>query len=189
MTRAACAVLLVLVTAMPAAAGLFRWTSADGTIHYTSDVESIPEAYRASAVDVGAPVPLPEPPPAPARSVVPFSGGEPVIVEARLNGTPLNLLLDTGADRTVISPAALRRAGINPDAGTPIRISGVTGSASATLVDVPRIDVAGARVGPLSVVVHPVPGDSLDGLLGRDVLDAFTVTFDAGAGRVTLLPR
>jgi hypothetical protein len=189
MTRAALGVLLVLATAMPAAAGLFRWTSADGTIHYTSDLESIPEAYRATAVDVGAPVPLPEPAPAPAGRVVPFSGGEPVIVEARLNGTPLNLLLDTGADRTVISPDALMRAGINPETGTPIRISGVTGSAAATLVAVPTIDIAGTRVGPLSVVVHPVPSDSLDGLLGRDVLDAFTVTFDAAAGRVTLSPR
>jgi hypothetical protein len=189
MSRVALGVLLVLATAMPAAAGLFRYTTADGTIHYTSDLKSIPEAYRESAVDVGAPVPLPEPPPAPARSVVPFSGGEPVVVEARLNGTPLNLLLDTGADRTVISPAALMRAGINPEVGRPIRISGVTGSAAATLVDVPTLYVAGARVGPLSVVVHPVPNDSLDGLLGRDVLDSFTVTFDAAAGRVTLSPR
>jgi hypothetical protein len=81
------------------------------------------------------------------------------------------------------------RAGINPEGGTPIRISGVTGSAAATLVAVPTLDVAGARVGPLSVVVHPVPSESLDGLLGRDVLDAFTVTFDAAAGRVTLSPR
>jgi hypothetical protein len=63
MSRAALGVLLVLATAIPAAAGLFRWTSADGTIHYTGDLESIPEAYRESAVDVGAPVPLPEPPP------------------------------------------------------------------------------------------------------------------------------
>lgn len=189
MSRAALALFLVLTTAIPATAGLFRYTSADGTTHYTSDLESIPEAYRAAAVDVGAPVPLPEPPPAPARSVVPFSGGEPVVVEARLNGTPLNLLLDTGADRTVISPTALTRAGINPEGGTPIRISGVTGSAAATLVAVPTIDVAGARVGPLWVVVHPVPSESLDGLLGRDVLDAFTVTFDAAAGRVTLSPR
>jgi hypothetical protein len=39
------------------------------------------------------------------------------------------------------------------------------------------------------VIVHAMPSDSLDGLLGRDVLDAFTVTFDAAAGRVTLLPR
>jgi hypothetical protein len=189
--RAALVALLVLATATPAAAALFRWTAADGAIHYTSDLDSIPEAYRAGAVDIGAPAARPAPPGAPAPSglVVPFTGGAPVVVEARLNGVLLSLLLDTGAERTVIAPAALARTGIDPAFGTPVRISGVTGSAAATLVAVPLLEVAGARVGPLSVIVHPMPSDSLDGLLGRDVLDAFTVTFDAGAGRVTLLPR
>jgi predicted aspartyl protease len=187
--RVALAVLLVLAMATPAAAGLFRWTAPDGAVHYTSDLESIPEAYRTGAVDVGAPAPNAAPPPVPAGTVLPFGGGGPVVVQARLNGVALSLLLDTGADRTVIAPAALARAGVDPGSGTPIRISGVTGSAAATLVAVPLLEVAGARVGPLSVIVHAVPSDSLDGLLGRDVLDAFTVTFDAAAGRVTLLPR
>jgi len=189
--RVALVALFVLATATPAVAALFRWTAADGTIHYTSDPESIPEAYRAAAVDIGAPAARPAPPAAaaPTGLVVPFAGGAPVVIEARLNGVLLSLLLDTGADRTVIAPAALARAGIDPAFGTPVRITGVTGSASATLVAVPRLDVAGARVGPLSVIVHTVPGESIDGLLGRDVLDAFTVTFDAAAGRVTLLPR
>jgi len=189
--RAALVALLVLATATPGAAALFRWTAADGTIHYTGDPESIPEAYRADAVDIGHPAARPAPPaaPAPPGLVLPLSGGAPVVVEARLNGVLLSLLLDTGADRTVIAPAALARAGIDPAFGTPIRITGVTGTAPATLVAVPRLDVAGARVGPLSVIVHAVPGESIDGLLGRDVLDAFTVTFDAAAGRVTLRPR
>ena len=191
MRRTALVALLVLTTATPAAAALFRWTSADGTIYYTSDPESIPETYRAGAIDIGHPAAQPAPPaaPAPTGVVVPFAGGAPIVVEARLYGVQLRLLLDTGADRTVIAPGALARAGIDPASGTPVRITGVTGSAAATLVGVPRLEVAGAQVGPLSVIVHAVPGDALDGLLGRDVLDAFTVTFDAAAGRVTLLPR
>jgi hypothetical protein len=190
--RAALVLLLVMVMAPPAAGGLYRFTTPDGAVHYTSDLESIPETYRANAVDIGAPAarPAPATPPAAAPgAVLPFSGGAPVVVEARLNGVALSLLLDTGADRTVIAPGALARAGIDPALGKPVQISGVTGSAAATLVAVPLLDVAGARVGPLSVIVHAVPSDSLDGLLGRDVLDAFTVTFDAAAGRVTLLPR
>ena len=190
MSRIAVVLLLVVATATPASAGLWRWTSSDGAVHYTSDADSIPDRYRAAAVDVGAPAARPEPPspPAPTGTVLPFTGG-PVVVQVRLNGVPLSLLLDTGADRTVIAPAALARAGIDPASGTPVQIRGVTGSAAATLVPVPLLDVAGARVGPLSVIVHAVPGDTLDGLLGRDVLDAFTVTFDSTAGRVTLAPR
>jgi hypothetical protein len=34
-----------------------------------------------------------------------------------------------------------------------------------------------------------LPGQSADGLLGRDVLDAFTLTVDAATQRAILLPR
>jgi Aspartyl protease/Domain of unknown function (DUF4124) len=190
MIGAALGLLLVLTAAPPAAAGgLFRWTAADGAVHYTSDRDSIPERFRAEAVDIGAPLAREGPPPPPPGTVLPFSGGAPVVVEAHLNGVPLSLLLDTGSDRTVIAPAAASRAGIDTASGSPIRISGVTGSAGATLVPVPLLEVAGARLGPLSVVVHAMPSESVDGLLGRDVLDAFTVTFDAAAGQVRLIPR
>ena len=60
---------------------------------------------------------------------------------------------------------------------------------SAVLVSVPRLDLAGTRVGPVAVVVHALPGQSADGLLGRDVLDAFTVTVDAASQRAILVPR
>jgi predicted aspartyl protease len=190
-SRAALAALLVLATSAPAAAALYRWTADDGTIHYTSELESIPEARRAAAVEIGHPAARPAPPPAapsPPGAVVPFVRGGAVVVDASLNGVALRLLLDTGADRTVITPAALARAGLD-GRGRPVRITSVTGSAAASLVDVPRLDVAGVHVGPLAVIAHAVPDDALDGLLGRDVLDAFTVTFDAAAGRVTLSPR
>ena len=64
---------------------------------------------------------------------------------------------------------------------------------TAREVVVPLLDVAGARVGPLRVIAHD-PGASstagaVDGLLGRDVLDYFTLTVDAAAGRATLTPR
>ena len=68
------------------------------------------------------------------------------------------------------------------------RRSGSAVSSPAVLVSVPRLDIAGAQVGPLGVVAFAVPGD-VDGLLGRDVLDAFTVTFDAAQNRATLAPR
>jgi hypothetical protein len=274
--RALPAVLLfVLAAASPAAAALYRWVDAEGVIHYTSDLETIPEAYRNAARKIDTPTPrTPEPsalprqgvtapppaaapapgtvpppaappttlpttpappggvppagvppssgalpppgvvPPAPGTvpgpsavlpppsetvplspATVPPSGsvqmpsGGPVIVQAHLNGVPLRLLVDTGADRTVIAPEMLARAGIDVRRGTPGRITGVTGSADAPLVAVQRLDVAGAQIGPLAVVAHAVPGDGIDGLLGRDVLDAFTVTFDAAGNRATLTPR
>ena len=187
-------VLLAMVS--PAAGALYRWVDAADVTHYTSDRSTIPEQYRNAAQELDHPTaraPQPAALPSPAASptagaVVPLPTGAPIMVEARLNGVPLQLVIDTGADRTVISPTALGRAGIDATAGTPFRISGVTGSSAASLVNVPRLDVAGAQVGPLGVVAFAVPGE-FDGLLGRDVLDAFTVTFDPAQNRATLTPR
>jgi predicted aspartyl protease len=181
----------VLAAVWPAEAGLYRWVDTTGTIHYTSEPDTIPERYRSAARMLEHPRSrAPEPAASPAAgAVVPLESGAPVLVDAHLNGVPLRLVLDTGADRTVISPAALGRAGIDVSRGTPVRITGITGSSTAALVGVPRLDVAGAQVGPLAVIAHVVPGEGLDGLLGRDVLDAFTVMFDAASNRAVLAPR
>jgi len=101
----------------------------------------------------------------------------------------LTLVLDTGADRTVISPAAFARTGLDTGSSRVVSIIGVTGSATAREVTVPLLDVAGARVGPLTVIVHDVGLADIDGLLGRDVLDRFTLTVDSARGRATLVPR
>ena len=194
--RVVFALALVLTLVSPVSAALWRWVDSAGVTYYTSERNSIPEKYRNAAEEIGVPSAR-EPQPAaspssptasPSSGVVPLPTGAPIMVEALLNGVPLRLLLDTGADRTVISPAALGRAGIDTRTGTPFRISGVTGSSPASLVNVPRLDIAGAQVGPLGVVAFAVPGE-VDGLLGRDVLDGFMVTFDPGQNRATLTPR
>ena len=131
--------------------------------------------------------------------------GAPITVEARLNGVPLTLIVDTGADRTVISPDVIERAGLGGQAGRAIQVVGVTGTSTATLVTLPLLDIAGARIGPLLVVAYALPATfrgtgssegaggnpvgAIDGLLGRDVLDAFTLSVDAGSGRATLTLR
>jgi hypothetical protein len=181
---------IIALAAAPAAAQLYRWTDAEGTVHYTSDLGTIPLPYRNSVKDIGSPAAgaVEETLPEPTGVVIPYTGG-PLIVDASLNGVSLRLLLDTGAERTLISPTAMARAGFNVAAGTSVQIRGVTGDATAIMVSVARLDVAGARVGPLEVVVHALAGESVDGLLGRDVLDAFTVTVDAPNRRALLTPR
>ena len=197
----AASLLVVLATASPAAAQLYTWTDENGVIHYTADLLTIPPQHRPEGATPAPPVARPSQgwenwgvPAAPAASAttVEFTPGEPIIIQARLNGVPVALLLDTGADRTLITPAAVARAGyarmIVPGSSS-VRILGVTGSAMASQVTVPLLDVAGARLGPLSLIVHDAGLGALDGLLGRDVLEAFTITIDSAAGRATLTPR
>jgi predicted aspartyl protease len=121
--------------------------------------------------------------------VLRFRSGAPVVAPVLINGVALRLMVDTGADRTMLSPGAAERTGLAIDGGRSVRILGVTGSAMANEMLVTQMEVAGARVGPLRVIVLDTPAESLDGLLGRDVLDYFTLTVDSNAGRATLTPR
>ena len=190
------AVLVVLATGAPAAAQLYRWTDEHGTTYYTADPWSMPPQHRPDDLPLLPPEAPPArvavPPTLSRGTVVEFTPGDPIIVTARLNGVPIALLLDTGADRTLVSPAAVARAGyarMIVSGGAAVRVLGVTGSTLASMVIVPLLDVGGARIGPLSLIVHDAGLGPLDGLLGRDVLDSFTVTIDSAAGRATLTPR
>ena len=111
------------------------------------------------------------------------------MVSARINdGGSVQLMLDTGASRTVISPNALTSLGISHRDARRGTIRGVTGEAEVLAVRVDSIDVNGARHGPLVVVSHDTGFGRGDGLLGRDFLDHFLVTIDNAAGVVTLRP-
>ena len=180
----------LLAAATPATAQIYRWTDASGVVHFTTNPDSIPEKHRADvhAIDASRP-PGEAPPPPPAASIISIAGGAPLMVTAQLNGVPLTLMIDTGADRTLLAPAALTRSGLQTTYGRPIRVLGVTGASDAYEVTLPRLDVAGARLGPVVVVVHDVPSPGIDGLLGRDLLHAFTLTVDAASGQATLIPR
>ena len=186
--------LLVTATSVaPVTAELYQWTDADGVRHYTADLDTIPEAYRPGARDIGSPRAR-EAPPVEARhdggaGGMQFGSGAPIVAAVVINGVGLRLVVDTGAERTLISPAAAARAGLSADGGRPVRILGVTGSTMARELVLAHMDVAGARVGPLHVIVHDTPAEGADGLLGRDVLDYFTLTVDSTARRATLTPR
>ena len=202
MRRTLLALAFLFAAVAPAAAQFYSWTDDFGVVHYTADPWTVPPALRPEGLPEFPPprVPvdpwtawgLPAPVEGPSGATVEFTPGAPIVVTATLNGVPVSLLLDTGADRTLLSPAAVTRAGFGElmvPGGTTVRILSVTGTADAAVVTVPQLDVAGSRIGPLSLIVHDAGLGSLDGLLGRDVLDSFMVTIDSAAGRATLTPR
>lgn len=188
--RAGVFLLLLLVPDL-ALAQMYQWQDDQGTVHYTNDLHSIPEPYRARARFVPA-SPMAPPAVAPSAGItrIPFTPGSPILVSATINGNgPVTLILDTGADRTMLTPLALWRLGISTADAPRADIKGVTGTAQGQLVQVASVEVGDARAGPFLIIAHDADLKQAEGLLGRDFLERFTVTIDAKERVVTLAPK
>jgi hypothetical protein len=189
-------ILISLFLAPPTFADIYYWIDDQGTQYYTTRLESIPEPFRSKAI----PLSLPTSPPVPSEITprplqkgptrIPFTLGAPVLVSAKINGGgPITLILDTGADRTMVAPSALSRLGISFENALRGVVRGVTGASYAEAVWVNSVEVGEARVGPLLIIVHEADLQGVDGLLGRDFLANFNVTIDSKEKVVTLSPN
>jgi hypothetical protein len=180
-------------------AQVYRWKDAQGIFHYTNALERVPESYRSQlgplpsvSVSPGTPDEITPSPATPATVTtrIPYTPGAPILVSARIDGTgPLTLILDTGADRTMVAPQALSRLGIATINSPRAEIKSVTGTAQAYVVPVASIEIGEAKAGPLRIIAHDGDLKTADGLLGRDFLAHFTVTIDAKERFVTLVPK
>lgn len=120
--------------------------------------------------------------------------GNITFVAAIVNGGPSSALLvvDTGADRTILTPRLLHRLGVVVPADTPTRKIRVVGGQT---LDVPFVKIATIRVGEATmkdqdIGVYEIDPDSpvIDGLLGGDFLQRFRVTLDRTAKHMRLAP-
>ena len=190
--------LILICMLLPALAlgDIYYWVDDQGTQYYTTRLESIPEPYRSKAISLPLPTSPPVPPeltprPSPkGLTKIPFTPGSPVLVSVKINGAgSITLILDTGADRTLVAPSALSRLGISTENALRGVIRGVTGASYAEAVWVNSVEVEEARVGPLLIIVHEADLKGADGLLGRDFLANFNVTIDSKEQVVTLAPN
>src|SRR3990172_2599724 len=152
-SRAAFFLLLIALVPGWAWAQMYQWEDEQGTVHYTNELQSVPEPFRSRARFVPA-SPMAPPAVAPSAGItrIPFTPGSPILVSARINGNgPVTLILDTGADRTMLTPMALWRLGISTDNAPLAEIKGATGTARAALVQVLSVEVGEARAGPLLI--------------------------------------
>jgi hypothetical protein len=189
-------ILISLFLAPPTFADIYYWIDDQGTQYYTTRLESIPEPYRSEAIPLSLPTSPPVPPEITPRPLqkgptrIPFTLGAPVLVSAKINGGgPITLILDTGADRTMVAPSGLSRLGISFENALRGVVRGVTGASYAEAVWVNSVEVGEARVGPLLIIVHEADLQGVDGLLGRDFLANFNVTIDSKEKVVTLSPN
>jgi hypothetical protein len=200
MFRSALLLLAVLLVVGPPAvvdAQIYKWVDDNGVPHYADGIDSVPGRYRSRATPVGLRnEPAPPGPAAGAKAVsggtIRFTPGQRIMVDVRINGSAnAQLMLDTGADRTLISPRALQAAGVRIAAPAATgQIVGATGSERISFVVVESLEVGEVRVGRMPVGAYNLPTTEVgDGLLGRDFLDQFNVNIDSAKGVVTLSPK
>ena len=112
-----------------------------------------------------------------------------VLVPVTFNGsTTANLVLDTGATRTMITPVVAGKLRI-PYTGTS-SLRGIGGTVQAQTAHVDSVKVGDAVVGKMPIVVHdPFGHAGFEGLLGMDFLGHFQVSVDPAKGLLLLNPR
>src|SRR5262249_10520205 len=165
-------------SSVSAQAAIYRWVDGAGEVHFSQGGDGVPPRYGAGAVVIGYDRP-PEPSaPAPPKrepgiGQIRFTPGQPIMVNARINDSgSAQLMLDTGATRTLINPSVLSALGVSYVNAMRASLRSVTGEVEVQAVKLDSIEVDGAKYGPLLVISHdtgfgPMKGD---GLLGRDYL-------------------
>jgi hypothetical protein len=115
-----------------------------------------------------------------------------IVVPTRLSGptgdTVARLALDTGATRSMISPAVLVSIGYDPAAVTErVRITTGSGVEFVVSLRIDRIEALGCLQTSVPVVCHTLPPSaSVDGVLGLDFLRGRQMSIDFAAGRLSL---
>ena len=192
---AALAFLLALTPSV--SAQLYQWTDNQGEAHFGQGPDSVPSRFRDRARIVGNvdPPPIPS---GPSSATVSdgvtrftFSPGRQIMVAARINGRgPVRLLLDTGADATLINPDALIALRVSYRDAKQVPLRGIGGATTGYLITLDSLEVGGARVAPMRVVSHDAEFErGVAGLLGRDFLNHFRVNIDNTRGIVELAPK
>jgi clan AA aspartic protease (TIGR02281 family) len=119
--------------------------------------------------------------------------GQTFVVQVRLNGSrDAKLILDTGAEISLLSHDVVLDLGLFPTSSTPtVTLNTVSGTVRADVIIIERMAVGGAEAHGVAVAVHDLPEapPGVDGLLGLTFLNKFVVTLDPQQGTLHLRQR
>jgi predicted aspartyl protease len=114
------------------------------------------------------------------------------LVEARINGNSAVLLIDTGAERSLLDREFAKRLGLRPVEVVNIQRPDSEGRTEVVLVT--DLDIQSVHSSSIKMTTDDLAASSgalgvhIDGVLGNDVLRNFRVTLDYSAGSVTFGP-
>ncbi len=106
-----------------------------------------------------------------------------LVVPAGINGQWVHLVVDTGAERTVVGDEAVKRLNLQHDARYVNKSLGIGGVTTTTDVTIDRLVLGGVhfpitRIASGTFNLQTIPGLNADGLLGADILLAFDLDID-----------
>lgn len=127
---------------------------------------------------------------------VELRGGVPVVT-VQVNGVPQPFVLDTGAQRSLITEAGVQRAGVRLDEWASTTVKGISGYERHRNADPASLTLGGIALrrrtlaADATLAVGPLPhralaGQAVAGLLGADFLAAFDLDLDLPRRRLAL---
>jgi predicted aspartyl protease len=111
------------------------------------------------------------------------------LVDARVDGSPAVLLLDTGAEHCLLDREFAKRLGLHPIADANVQKPYSSGKNET--VRVSDLEIQSIHSSDLNVMTDDLTASSgalgvrIDGVLGNDFLRKFTVTLDYSVGSIT----
>ena len=99
----------------------------------------------------------------------------------------VELLVDTGAAFSLLSPAILRAIGIDPaQAIVHQQIVTASGYIVAPVVTIPRLQCLGQQLDHSQALAHALPfGSAINGVLGMNFLERFSLRFELDLGVIS----
>jgi clan AA aspartic protease (TIGR02281 family) len=185
---------ICLLSAIPCiAAEYYRWVDSNGVVHFTDNLQNVPEKQRSPANRIGAPesmLPVQPAPVIPRKASIPIEKhGQVVIIQAMLNKTtPAKFVVDTGASYTMISSALAQELSIDlTQVKRTMPFQTANGLIQAPLTNLDSITVGGMEIKNLTAAVHDaVPDPNVAGLLGLNFLSNFRMDIDTQHGMLHL---
>ena len=114
-----------------------------------------------------------------------------ITADAEIDGKPVTMVVDTGAERLMVTPAAMTALALSPDRHRRTTINGTGGAVTSQNASLQSFAIGGMEMLDQSATVAPLPvlqGPSLHaaGLLGADWLSDFDVEIDLPHQRIAL---
>jgi predicted aspartyl protease len=111
-----------------------------------------------------------------------------IVTPVKINGRgPFRFVLDTGANRSVISAAAAAKLGLVPHPDAQASVHGITGSAAMPVVEVESLTIGNLKFERQRMPVMSSPVFAgMDGILGIDRLQEARIEVDFDRDRVTI---